>query len=521
MMPWEKYQEEGPWQKYAPDAIDQGAKSFAADMNPLQALLVGAGRGFSQIGAGAQQAYNAVTGNADKQAELTVQQAEADRLYKPMQQAHPLASGIGETLPAFAVPVGGSASVLGAAGRMALPGIAQALLSYGSPEERLKDAAMQGAGGAIGGGLTSLAGKVISPAVGAAAKAADPALEKLAKIAKDAGIALTPAQAGGGRVSQGIEAGLQTLPWTMGKQQAIKDAQQGAFNKTVLKAIGANAEKATPDVLAEAAATIGQKFDSGVAGVTVPLNQTTKSLLNTIETKYAQRLDSMQKPIVANIVDDLKSAGNAITGEQYHSFVSDIAAASRRVTDKKTSGALKSLRTVLDNSFKSAAPAEQAAAYFEARGQYKSLLTIKKAMENGRSQADIPAKQFYAAMQEFNPNFVLGAGGELGDIARMGRQFLPDPTPNSGTPLRSLMANALSAGSLGGGGAMLSTMTGGDPMQGLQAGLAGYALSKGAQRIYNSGYPTNQLLSEELKRLLMKSGGLLGTGAAIGAAGNQ
>lgn len=523
MMPWEKYQQDGPWQKYGPDATDQGAKNFAAEMNPLQAVAVGAGRGFERLDSGIRQPlyeFGAKMGfprAEQKRDELAASDQEAKRLYAPMQEAHPFASGIGETLPAFAVPVGGATSVLGAMGRMALPGAAQALLSYGSPEERLKDAALQGAGGAIGGGLTTLAGKIVSPAI----KAATPELQGMAQTAKAAGITLNPAQLTGGKFAQGVQSALDTIPWTAGAQQVAKDAQQQAFNKSVLKSVGADAARATPDVLADAAATVGSKFEAGYSGVTVPINQTTKTLMNAIKNKYAQRLDAMQKPIVANIVDDLKAAGNTISGEQYHGFVSDIAQAARNVSDKKTQGALKSLRKVLDDSFKSAAQPGQAATYFEARGQWKNLLTIEEALKNGRSvSGDIPAKQFYAAMQKTTPNFVRGSGGELGEMARSGRQFLPDPIANSGTPFRTAFTNLLSAGTMGGAGAGVSALSGGDPMDGLKLGLLGYGASKGAQKIFNSGYPANQLLSEEMKRLLMRGGGLLGTGAAAGLSGN-
>jgi hypothetical protein len=535
--------EGNPFAQAAPEDFMRGPAGVAADMNPLQALVVGAGRGFDQLGLGIRQplyALGSALGFQDataKQAELAAQQPEADRVYRPLQQAHPLATGIGETVPAFAVPVGGATSVLGAAGRMALPGLLQGALSYGSPEQRLKDAAIQGAGGALGGGLMALAGKAVSPAVGAATRAASPELGHMAQVAKDAGIQLNPAQAGGGKFAQGVESALHTIPWTAGAQQAAKDAQQAAFNKALLgkavggiesalparwtawggrqKAVGIDATKATPDVLAQAADTIGQKFEQGITGVTVPINQTATNMVDAIANKYAVRLDSMQKPIVANIAQDLKEAGRTLTGEQYHSIVSDIALAARNIKDKPTQGALKSLRSVLDSSYRAAAPAEQAATYFEARGQWKNLLTIEEAMKNARSQADIPAKSFYAAMQKNTPNFVRGAGGEVGELARMGRQFLPDPIANSGTPFRNAFTNLLSAGTMGGMGAGGMALTGGDPMEGLKLGLLGYAASKGAQGLYNSRYPMNQLLSDEAKRMLIRGGGLLGTGGAI------
>lgn len=508
----------------------RGPQGVAADTGALQAMTIGAGRGMDQLGAGIRQALYGLgdkLGFSDataKQAELAQQQQENARLFQPLQQAHPLATGVGEALPSFAVPVGGAASVLGAAGRMALPGILQGLTSYGSLEDRLKDAALQGGGGAAGGALGSVVGKVISPAVGAAARAADPALERMAQIARDAGIQLTPAQAGGGKFAQGVQSALDTIPWTAGGQQGVKDAQQAAFGKQFMQqAVGADASKATPDVLAQAASDIGQKFEQGYTGVTVPLNQSTMKQVDLVATKYASRLDAMQRPVVANIADDLKAAGNAggfLTGDQYHAVVSDIAGAARNVSDTQTKTALLGLRGALDASFRNAAPADQAATYFEARGQWKNLLTIEDAMKNSRSQGDLPAKQLYASMQKATPGFVRGGGGDLGDTVRMGRQFLPDPIANSGTPFRNAFTNLLTAGTMGGLGAGGSALSGGDPMQGLQMGLGGYLLSKGAQRAYNSGYPTNQWLSEEAKRMLMRGGGLLGAGAGAAAAGS-
>lgn len=516
MNPWEMQWEAPPWERQW-SAVPE--KTPAEETGVLQSMLIGAGRTFDKIGARGQQLYYGAQQalglpDADrKQAQLAAQQAEADRLYQPMQQAHPIAANVGEVLPAFAVPVGGGASALGNIARMAIPGVIQAAATYASPEDTLKNAAIQGAGGALGGAALMGLGKVASPAM----KLAGEGLDRFAQTAQEAGINLTPAQLTGGKFAQGVEAALNTLPFTAGKQGAIKEAQQEAYNAALLsKALGADAAKASPDVLADAAAKIGAKFDAGVEGVTVPVNKTAQTYIDSIGSKYAERLDSMQKPIVGNIIADLKGAGDSLSGQQYHSIVSDLAAAARNVTDKQTERALLNLRTVLDASYKAAAPAEKSAAYFEARGQYKHLLTIEDALKNSRSQGDIPAKSMYAAFQKVNPNFVRGAGGEVGDLVRAGRQFLPDPTPNSGTAYRAAFANLLSGG-LGAGG---SALTGGDPIQGFAYGVAApYLLSKSAQAVYNSPltmrYLQNGLLSDEAKRLLMRGGGLLGAGTAL------
>jgi len=498
----------------------------AEDMSAFDAARVGIWRGLSQVGAGVQQGVYGlgsilgVPGADQKQAELAASQAEADRLYKPLQKAQPLATAIGETMPAFAVPIGSGLSLGKTALRMAIPGILQGGLSYGSLEDRAKDAAAQGVGGALGAGAGALIGKAISPAAGAAARAANPELDRLAKVASDAGIKLTPAQAGGGKFAQGVESALDTIPMTVGGQQAVKEAQYAAFNRKVLSGIGADATKATPDVLADSAVKIGARMDEGTTGVVVPLTDSTRALVGGIRDNYLKRLPEEIRVKVGNVADDLLNAGPSISGEQYKLFSEDIAAAARATTDKKTERALYGLRNVLDEAYKASAPPEKVAAYLEGRAQWKNLLTITDALEKSRSvTGDIPAKQYYAAVQRFNANVPRGGGGEVADVARMGRQFLVDPVNNSGTAFRNAFTNLLSAGAFGGLGGLGSLAAGGDPVKGMELGLLGFGLSKGAQRLYNSPYPANQLLSEEAKRLLARSGGLLGAGA--GGAMNQ
>lgn len=121
-----------------------------------QSLLIGAGRTFDRIGKGMQQM---VASPADR-AKLAEQAAEDDRVYKPLQDARPWATGIGEALPSMAIPGGGATTLLGNAGRMALAGGIPGALEYGSLEDRFKRGALGAAGGAV------------APVLGAAGKSA-------------------------------------------------------------------------------------------------------------------------------------------------------------------------------------------------------------------------------------------------------------------------------------------------------------------------------------------------------------
>ncbi len=111
--------------------------TMSPDMpGPWEAFLIGAGRTTDRLGKGMQQLYYGSTGDKASQARLKAQTEEEDRLYKPLQEARPIATGLGESLPSMAVPVGGSATLLGNMGRMALAAGAPAALEYGSAKER-------------------------------------------------------------------------------------------------------------------------------------------------------------------------------------------------------------------------------------------------------------------------------------------------------------------------------------------------------------------------------------------------
>lgn len=138
-----------------------------------ESFLVGAGRATDQLIDGVKQIWYGATGNDQAQAQLAADQAEKARLYKPLAEAHPLATGAGEALPAMAIPVGGGATALATAGRLALAGAVPGALEYGSLEDR--------AGRAAGGAASAVAGGVVVPKVAGMVASAVPAIARTGK----------------------------------------------------------------------------------------------------------------------------------------------------------------------------------------------------------------------------------------------------------------------------------------------------------------------------------------------------
>ena len=129
-----------------------------------ETLLVGAGRTFDRVGKGMQQLYygakqhfdgpdttSLITGRNASQRELDKLRetaSEEDRLYQPLREARPWATGIGEAAPAMVLPAGGAPTLLGNMLRMGAAGAIPGALEYGSLGERAQRAAIGGVAGA-------------------------------------------------------------------------------------------------------------------------------------------------------------------------------------------------------------------------------------------------------------------------------------------------------------------------------------------------------------------------------------
>src|SRR5690348_14384490 len=113
-----------------------GTNTAVDETGPLQAALVAAGRGFTQLGRGAQQAYYGMTGDQAAQDALKARSDEEATLYQPLAAAHPIATAIGEGAPVVA----GGPLTMAAAGA----------LEYGTPQEKLLRAGAGFVGGKLG-----------------------------------------------------------------------------------------------------------------------------------------------------------------------------------------------------------------------------------------------------------------------------------------------------------------------------------------------------------------------------------
>jgi hypothetical protein len=491
-----------------PDAVQKYAMAMAPRTNPEANLpqtlsvaglgdtgiplpqwaatgLVGAGKTFSRIGQGMQQGFNALTGG--DQGPLAAQVAEENRLYKPLAEQHPNLTALGEALPSMAMPMG-AGGAMASIGRAALAGAVPNALEYGSAEERMKAAAMGGAGGAVGGAAGYGLGKMISPFGSDAATAA---------AGNKFGINLMPWQTSDNPVLKYGASALANLPGSASRMANIGAEQRGALNAAAMKTMGAGGDQVTPEAVQAGQAALGDVFKNVPGGVTVKLDETALNTLAKVDERYGMKLTADQKGIFKSHIDDILNSGGTIPGEQYQIWRSDIGQTAAGASNGGFKSALKGIQGALDGAFDRSAPPEAVAAMKTVRQQYSASKVLEKLANN---TGDIsPARLANVKL----------APGDLGDLTRLAPAL--KGLPDSGTAPRGFMMDLLSNN-------LLATLT--TPSKAI--GLTGlpWITANALTRNPTKAYLTNNAVSPELQRLLIQAGIVPGV-AEAGLLGRQ
>ncbi len=393
----------GGWQS-APLAQDEEG--------PFQAALIGAGKTFTQLGRGVQQAYYGITGDQQSQDALKAKVADEEKLYKPLADAHPWATGIGEGLPVLA----GGPVTMGLAGG----------LEYGTPQEK----ALRAGGGFVGGKLGEFGGKMIGRA-----------LQPVRSVMADAGQTLfdkfsatgLPGQITGSKPLQWIEQTIANLPGG-GRIRDIAAKQQSALDSATMGKIGSAADAVTPETVAAAKTELGKVFNTVPAGQTVQITPSTANRLAGVEAEHFKNLSPDQRSIVRQYVDDILSHGeNGMPGDVYQKARSRIAARANSTQDSELKTALTGIYKTLDDAFDKSASPEAVAAMKKVRGQWQTAKQVEK-------MANVSGNVSPARMSNAAKNLPADAR----DLAEMGQRM--KGLPDSGTAQRLFYQSLLSGG---------------------------------------------------------------------------
>lgn len=349
----------------------------------------------------------------------------------------------------------------------ALLGGETAALTSGQSDEPLGSQVAQGAA----------TGAVLGPTVPAAAEAGAgayraltgvggaiaPEVARLAQLARDNyGIMLKAPQIGLNPTLRYTANALKMIPGSGAGAEAGQVQTQ--FNRAVSRTFGEDAPKITPDLLANAQKRIGGVLNGIEAGAQVQLDNQFLNTAAAIEANARASLPDSEFGVIRRQLDNVMrnlQPGDTISGTTYGNLIHkgsplDAALNSSDANIRNYAG---QIREALRDSLTRSLSPQEAAAYQEARTQYKNLktvqpLTLRSDTTGGAapSTGDVsPAGLRAAVNRSFGTNVAQAAPGDvpLNDLARIG-QLMKEP-PSSGTAERgSMLAFGAKAAELGG-----------------------------------------------------------------------
>jgi hypothetical protein len=355
-----------------------------------------------------------------------------------------------------AVEAGGQAALgsglLARGATSALSGVAQGIagagLTAGSSDSPLVNQLAGGA--AIGGALAPLAGvagRVAGGVRNALVGGNTPTdVAQLARTATDQyGVPVYAGQLSTSPATRFLDSVTRRLPFS-GAEGAM-DVQQKAFNNAVASTFGENADRITPQVMSTAKARLGSVFDKIASQSNVNADDQFINDLGQIETDATSTLpDAEFAPIkrqLDNVLGMATKGDGVISGDSYQALTRKGAPLDRAMqsSDPNVKFYASQIRDTLDDALQRSAPQEVQTQLQQARSQYKAMKTIEDLVEKSTTGDISPALLMGRVRQSYG-NMAYGGGGPLGDLARIGQQFLKE-APSSGTAERMMTIGAL------------------------------------------------------------------------------
>jgi len=362
-----------------------------------------------------------------------------------------IATGAGAAAP---LAFGGNmlTRTLGGGTMGAVLGGGATLAQGGSLEDAEGNAAR---GGVIGAGAGAIGGAVNHLIQGGGVS---PEIAQLAQAATDKyGIPLRAGQITTNPLINRADALANKLPMSGGT--ASYDAQTGAFTKALASEMGSpNAAALTPQVMGAAKSRIGGVFQSVANNVpSIPADpQFDNDVIGAMSKAQGSMTPQQFAPLERqfnDIMGTFKNGGNAIDGKTYLSMTArgsplDAAMSS---SDPAISGTAVALKDALDGAMQRAASPADAQALQTARYQWKVMRTVEDMAEKAPTGGVSPPLLMGAVRKNF-PNMAYDGGGNMGELARIGQQFLKPPSSSGTAENLGIMKAAGQGIGLGGGG---------------------------------------------------------------------
>jgi len=302
-----------------------------------------------------------------------------------------------------------------------------ALYGAGTAEQGNRgEGAKQGAilAGSIGAALP-VAGATIAGVGSALTPKIDEGLIGIAEIAKKYNIPLSVDQISSSAPMKTLQKVSQEIPFS--SVGAFKEKQVQAFNSALAKTIGVTSNKITPEVMDEAFKKVGLQFDSLGKGKTFPITDTFKNQIDEIiaDAKVTAKKDSIDNfnKGLERVYFNMNKDGT-ISGERLSLLRQEMNKLSRKASDPDTQELLKDLEGAIVDLM-TAGDDVAKGVLSDAKMKYKNLIVLEPIAQKSVGGNINPTLLANRVARIYDRQYTRGKAGEIGELARVGKELLP------------------------------------------------------------------------------------------------
>lgn len=260
-----------------------------------------------------------------------------------------------------------------------------------------------------------------------------PRVSELAAKAQEYGIPLRPDMLTENKFAKILGNTMEQVPLSGSK--AVE--RQGAYNNALIKAMGGETStaKLTPDVFSAAMEKSGSAIGDISTRTPVKLRgDFVQGIKSELENAAKYETTDVAK-VISSYADELaaKGEGGVIAGETFRKINSKIGKQIASTSNGDLKNALSNFQDVMHDALQKSVSAEDAPLLQQARQQYAIGKTLEPLVAKSVNGDISPA----ALMGRVTSNgagktrMAKGQGGELGDLARIGQQFLKEPATSN------------------------------------------------------------------------------------------
>lgn len=277
-------------------------------------------------------------------------------------------------------------------------------------------------------GTAKVTGSALKKAGSAAVKPLVPAIDDgmrpVVTLAQKYKIPVAMHQVSQGPVLKNFQKVSKELPFS--GDAAFRDKQMKALQRELIRTAGGHANKFTPELMDNLFSKVGKEFDDFGKGKVVNLldrfAENTENLIMELEEIAPEAVG----PAHQRIKKIFAAADHGIiTGEKIAALRKETSRLARKTGNPDIASAFQDIENALVDSI-TVGDAAAAKAFAATKQKYKNLLVLEPLAQKAKGGNISPAQLQTRVAKIYDRSFTRGQAGEIGDLARIGHELLPE-----------------------------------------------------------------------------------------------